>query len=181
MLQVILAFQFGMQQFILKKQQLREGCWHEASCLCCGEPEVAHARALFRSGKCSAMGQAVDQTACAGSREVNGGWRSLQDQRWAGDLWICGLFANCLGLRDQGGGGSTRGSSEVTEVYARSPVSLVTWIERSLGLKGVKIIVRTVNQSSLSGSLCPAIVCKSCADLGRSRGRRSRRGSSRDD
>ena len=60
MLQVILAFQFGMQQFILKKQQLREGCWHEASCLCCGEPEVAHARALFRSGKCSAMGQAAD-------------------------------------------------------------------------------------------------------------------------
>jgi len=86
-----------------------------------------------------------------------------------------------LDLRDQGGGGSTRGSSEVTEVYARSPVSLVTWIESSLGLKGVKIIVRTVNQSSLSGRLCPAIVCKSCADLGRSRGRRSRRGSSRDD
>ena len=45
---------------------------------------------------------------------------------------------HCLDLRDQGGGGSTRGSSEVTEVYARSPVSLVTWIERSLGLKGVK-------------------------------------------
>jgi hypothetical protein len=80
-----------------------------------------------------------------------------------------------LDLRDQGGGGSTRGSSEMTEVYARSPVSLVTWIERSLGLKGVKIIVNTVNQSSLSGSLCPAIVCKSCTDLGRSRGGRSRR------
>jgi hypothetical protein len=132
MLQVILAFQFGMQQFILKKQQLREGCWHEASCLCCGEPEVAHARAPLGS---------------EGSRRR----------------------------------GINTGSSEVTEVYARSPVSLVTWIERSLGLKGVKIIVRTVNQSSLSGSLCPAIVCKSCADLGRSRGRRSRRGSSRDD
>ncbi len=69
----------------------------------------------------------------------------------------------------------------MTEVYAGSPVSLVTWIERSLGLKGVKIIVKTVNQSSLSGSLCPAIVCKSCADLGRSRGRRSRWRSAVDD
>ena len=80
-----------------------------------------------------------------------------------------------LDLRDQGGGGSTRGSSEVTEVYARSPVSLVTWTERSLGLQGVKIIVKTVNQSSLSGSLCPAIASKGCTDLGRSRGGRSRR------
>ncbi|MFN9979989.1 MAG: hypothetical protein ACK53Y_08760, partial [bacterium] len=89
---VILASQFGMQQFILMKQQLREGCWHEASCLCCGEPEVAHARALLGS---------------EGSRRR----------------------------------GINTGSSEVTEVYARSPVSLVTWTERSLGLKGVKIIV----------------------------------------
>jgi hypothetical protein len=80
-----------------------------------------------------------------------------------------------LDLRDQGGGGSTRGSSEVTEVYARSPVGLVTWTERSLGLQGVKIIVKTVNQSSLSGSLCPAIASKGCTDLGRSRGGRSRR------
>jgi hypothetical protein len=80
-----------------------------------------------------------------------------------------------LDLRDQGGGGSTRGSSEVTEVYARSPVSLVTWTERSLGLQGVKIMVKTVNQSSLSGSLCPAIASKGCTDLGRSRGGRSRR------
>jgi hypothetical protein len=46
---VILASQFGMQQFILMKQLLREGCWHEASCLCCGKPEVAHARAPLGS------------------------------------------------------------------------------------------------------------------------------------
>ncbi len=73
--QFILADQFGgsfwrmcfnilalmaCSNLFLMRQQLRGGYWHEASCLCCGEPEVAHARALFRSGKCSAMGQAVD-------------------------------------------------------------------------------------------------------------------------
>jgi hypothetical protein len=52
---LILAGQFGrsfwrmcfnilalmaFSNLILMRQQLREGCWHEASCLCCGEPEV---------------------------------------------------------------------------------------------------------------------------------------------
>jgi hypothetical protein len=97
-------------------------------------------------------------------RRLTGGQRRLEIiagstvGRRLVDLWfVCKL----LGSEGSRRRGINTGSSEVTEVYARSPVSLVTWIERSLGLKGVKIIVRTVNQSSLSRSLCPAIVCKS--------------------
>jgi hypothetical protein len=44
------------------------------------------------------------------------------------DLWfVCKL----LGSEGSRRRGINTGSSEVTEVYARSPVSLVTWIERS--------------------------------------------------